>query len=126
MKNKTLKPFEIIYITAIVTPTSDEGDVLTLLALDDYSEFLHPPVATHTKISDNELVRILVQFFNGINSTYDRNIHAQFTNYYIDLPEALHPLISGLIMKDDKFIYDPKIVSKKFNPILKKLSSFRS
>jgi hypothetical protein len=126
MKNKTSKPFEIVYITAIVTPTVDDEDVLTLLALDDYSEFLHPPVGTHTKISENELVGILVQFFNGINSTYDRNIHAQFTNYYIDLPEELHPLLLGLNTKDDKLFYEPKTVSKKFNPIIKKLTSFRS
>ena len=55
MKNKTIKPFEIIYITAIVTPTTVDGDILTLLALDDYSEFLHPPMASPINISDNEL-----------------------------------------------------------------------
>jgi hypothetical protein len=125
MKKKTSKPFEIVYITAVFSQTTDEGDVLTLLALDDYSEFLHPPVSTSLNITDNELVGTLVQFFNGINSTYDRSIHAQFSNYYIDLPEELHPLLSGLIMKDDKLFYDPKTVSKKFKPILKMLTSHR-
>ena len=126
MKNKTIKPFEIIYITAIVTPTTVDGDILTLLALDDYSEFLHPPMASPINISENELVDILVQFFNGINSTYERNKHAQFTTYYIDLPEELHPIISAIIMKDDKLIYDPKIVAKKFKPVLKAFDDFRA
>ncbi|WP_107037898.1 hypothetical protein [Brumimicrobium mesophilum] len=118
---KTTKPFEVIYITGIVTPTAEDGDVLTFLALDDYSKFLFPPQMKKTESTDTEFIDTLVKFFNGINETYDRKIHAQSTIYYTDLPKPFHPFMSSVIMKDDKLMFKPILVEQVFQPIIKDL-----
>jgi len=116
---KTTKPFEVIYITGIVTPTAEDGDVLTFLALDDYSKFLFPPQMKKADSSDTEFIDLLVIFFNGINETYDRKIHAQSTIYYTNLPEPFHPAMSSVIMKDDKLLFEKELVEQVFQPIIK-------
>jgi hypothetical protein len=116
---KTTKPFEVIYITGIVTPTAEDGDVLTFLALDDYSKFLFPPQMKKADSSDTEFIDLLVIFFNGINATYDRKIHAQSTIYYTNLPEPFHPFMSSVIMKDDKLLFEKELVEQVFQPIIK-------
>jgi len=118
---KTTKPFEVIYITGIVTPTAEDGDVLTFLALDDYSKFLFPPQMNKVESTDTEFIDTLVKFFNGINETYDREIHAKSTIYYTNLPEPFHPFMSGVIMKDDKLLFEKELVEKVFQPIIKDL-----
>lgn len=122
---KTTKPFEVIYITAVVTPTVEDGDFLTFLALDDYSKFLFPPEMKKVNSTDNEFIDLLVKFFNGINATYDRKIHAQSTIYYTDLPEPFHPFMSSVIMKDDKLVFKPELVEQVFKPIMKDFSNFK-
>ena len=116
---KTTKPFEVIYITGIVTPTAEDGDVLTFLALDDYSKFLFPPQMKKVESTDTEFIDLLVNFFNGINETYDRKIHAQSTIYYTNLPESFHSFMSSVIMKDDKLLFEEELVEKVFQPIIK-------
>lgn len=118
---KTTKPFEVIYITGIVTPTAEDGDVLTFLALDDYSKFLFPPQMKKVESTDTEFIDILVKFFNGINATYDRKIHAQSTIYYTDIPKPFQPFMSSVILKDDKLMFEPELVEKVFQPIIKDL-----
>jgi hypothetical protein len=116
---KTTKPFEVIYITGIITPTAEDGDILTFLALDDYSKFLFPPQMKKADSSDTEFIDLLVIFFNGINETYDRKIHAQSTIYYTNLPEPFHPAMSSVIMKDDKLLFEKELVEQVFQPIIK-------
>ena len=116
---KTTKPFEVIYITGIITPTAEDGDILAFLALDDYSKFLFPPQMKKADSSDTEFIDLLVIFFNGINETYDRKIHAQSTIYYTNLPEPFHPAMSSVIMKDDKLLFEKELVEQVFQPIIK-------
>lgn len=122
---KTNKPFEVIYITALVTPTIEDGDIITLLALDDYSKALFPPAMKKVDGTDEEFLDMLVKFFNGINAKYNRAIHAQSTVYYTDLPEPFHPFISAVIMKDDKLVFEINKVKQVFQPILKDFEAYR-
>jgi hypothetical protein len=71
--------------------------------------------------TDTEFIDLLVKFFNGINETYDRKIHAQSTVYYTNLPEPFQPFMSSVIIKDDKLIFKPELVEKVFQPIIKDL-----
>jgi len=118
---KTKKPHEIIYITALITPTLEDGDVITLFALDDFSKLMFPTAMKKADSSNEEYMDLLVNFFNGINKTYDRKIHAQSTHYYTDLPEPFHPFMSACIMKQDKLIVDPKKVKQAFQPVLNEI-----
>lgn len=71
--------------------------------------------------TDTEFIDILMKFFNGINATYDRKIHAQSTIYCTNLPEAFHPFMSSVIMKDDELLFEKELVEKVFQPIIKDL-----
>jgi len=121
---KATKPFEIIYITSFISKSAD-GDNYSFMAIDEFSDFLYPAVMVPEFKNDNELVGTLVKFFNGINDSYNREIHAQSTTYIVDLPEVFHPFVKSMIMKEDNLVYSPEKVVKIFKPIFKEMGIFK-
>ena len=75
--------------------------------------------------NDDEFIGTLVKFFNGINDNYNREIHAQSTTYIVDLPEAFHPIVKGIIMKEDNLVYNPQKVEQVFEPVFKEMGNFK-
>jgi len=67
----------------------------------------------------------LVKFFNGINDNYNRNIHTQSTTYIVDLPVPFHPIVKGLIIKDDNLVYNPEKVKQVFKPVFREMGNFK-
>ncbi len=115
---KTSKPHQIIYVTTIIIPTQQDGEVYMLLALDDYSKFLFPAVMQPVNSSDQEFVDALTKLFNGVNEKHNPKIHAENTCYYSDLPQGFSETISTIIMPQDKLIYEPLKVKQAFEPVL--------
>ena len=123
MKQPT-KPYEIVYITSFISESAD-GDVFTFMAMDEASEFMFPPVVAPEFKNDDEFIGTLVKFFNGINDNYNRDIHAQSTTYIVDLPEAFHPIVKSMIMKEDNLVYNPEKVEQVFKPVFKEMGNFK-
>lgn len=122
MKQPT-KPYEIIYITTFMSESAD-GDVYTFMALDAFADYLYPPVVATEFKNDDEFIGTLVKFFNGINDNYNRNIHPQSTTYVVDLPEAFHPIVKGMIMNEDNLVYNPKKVKQVFKHVFDEMKKF--
>jgi len=115
---KATKPYQTIYITSFISDSIQDGKLITFMAVDEFQGKLFPPKACKVALNEIEYIGTLVEFFNGINENYNRNKHAQSTNYIVDITQSLHPIISGMIMSEDNLIYNPEKVKTIFAPIL--------
>jgi hypothetical protein len=48
-------------------------------------------------------------------------IHAE----RVELPEGFHPIVKGLIMKDDSLVYNPEKVEQVFKPVFKEMGKIK-
>jgi len=116
---RATKPYETIYITAFMNETEDNERIVTYMAMDEYSSFVHPPIVAPSPNTNDELIGTLVKFYNSIIENYNPTIHAKVITFITHLPEPINDIFKAMIMPKDNLVSNPKKVKDKFQPIFK-------
>lgn len=114
---KATKPYEVIHITCFTSPTVEDGNVSTFIAIDEYSTAIIATNGCSTNADNETYKKMINEFYNEIRATYNPDIHyTKGTTYVTELPQPIRDYFTGIIQKKDTLIENPKLVQENFKP----------